>query len=138
MDKFTTLTGIAAPLPMQNIDTDKVIPARFLKTIKRTGLGVHLFDSMRYNKDGSENPDFVLNREPFRKAEILIAHESFCDVDKPHVEGFRLGNWSGNNERCTGFVDKNGVYFIDDGKVKPTLRARALAQFVRLVFEIVA
>ena len=86
MDKFTTLTGIAAPLPMQNIDTDKVIPARFLKTIKRTGLGVHLFDSMRYNKDGSENPDFVLNREPFRKAEILIAHENFgCGSSREHA-----------------------------------------------------
>ena len=86
MDKFTTLTGIAAPLPMQNIDTDKVIPARFLKTIKRTGLGVHLFDSMRYNKDGSENPDFVLNQEPFRKAEILIAHENFgCGSSREHA-----------------------------------------------------
>ncbi len=86
MDKFITLTGIAAPLPMQNIDTDKVIPARFLKTIKRTGLGVHLFDSMRYNKDGTENPDFVLNREPFRKAEILIAHENFgCGSSREHA-----------------------------------------------------
>ena len=86
MDKFTTLTGIAAPLPMQNIDTDKVIPARFLKTIKRTGLGVHLFDAMRYQKDGSENPDFVLNQEPYRKAEVLIAYENFgCGSSREHA-----------------------------------------------------
>ena len=86
MDKFTTLTGVAAPMPMQNIDTDKVIPARFLKTIKRSGLGIHLFDAMRYNKDGSENPEFVLNREPFRKAEILIAHENFgCGSSREHA-----------------------------------------------------
>jgi len=77
MDKFNTLTSVAAPLPMQNVDTDKVIPARFLKTIKRSGLGVHLFDPMRYLPDGSENPDFVLNQDPFRKAQILIAHENF-------------------------------------------------------------
>ena len=86
MDKFTTLTGVAAPLPMQNIDTDKVIPARFLKTIKRTGLGVHLFDALRYNKDGSENPDFVLNQAPYRKAEILIAYENFgCGSSREHA-----------------------------------------------------
>ena len=86
MDKFDTLTGIAAPLPMQNIDTDKIIPARFLKTIKRTGLGVHLFDALRYNKDGSENPDFVLNQEPYRKAEVLIAYENFgCGSSREHA-----------------------------------------------------
>ena len=86
MDKFTTLTGVAAPMPMQNIDTDKVIPARFLKTIKRTGLGVHLFDALRYNKDGSENPDFVLNQEPYRKAEIIVAYENFgCGSSREHA-----------------------------------------------------
>jgi 3-isopropylmalate/(R)-2-methylmalate dehydratase small subunit len=86
MDKFTTLTSVAAPLPMQNVDTDKVIPARFLKTIKRSGLGVHLFDPMRYKPDGSENPDFVLNQDPFRKAEILIAHENFgCGSSREHA-----------------------------------------------------
>lgn len=86
MDKFTTLTSVAAPMPMQNIDTDKVIPARFLKTIKRSGLGVHLFDPLRYKPDGSENPDFVLNQEPFRKAEILIAHENFgCGSSREHA-----------------------------------------------------
>ena len=86
MDKFTKLTGVAAPMPMQNIDTDKIIPARFLKTIKRSGLGVHLFDSARFNKDGSENPDFVLNQEPYRKAEIIIAHENFgCGSSREHA-----------------------------------------------------
>ena len=86
MDKFTTLTGVAAPMPMQNIDTDKVIPARFLKTIKRTGLGVHLFDALRYQKDGSENPSFVLNQEPYRKAEIIIAYENFgCGSSREHA-----------------------------------------------------
>src|SRR5271156_5143527 len=86
MDKFTVLTGVAAPLPMQNIDTDKVIPARFLKTIKRTGLGVHLFDALRYLPDGSENPAFVLNQEPYRKAEILIAYENFgCGSSREHA-----------------------------------------------------
>ncbi len=86
MDKFDTLTSVAAPLPMQNVDTDKVIPARFLKTIKRSGLGVHLFDPMRYLPDGSENPDFVLNQDPFRKAQILIAHENFgCGSSREHA-----------------------------------------------------
>ncbi len=65
MEPFTTLTGVAAPMPMQNIDTDKIIPARFLKTIKRSGLGVHLFDPLRFDKDGKEKPDFVLNQEPY-------------------------------------------------------------------------
>lgn len=86
MDKFTTLTGVAAPMPQQNIDTDKVIPARFLKTIKRSGLGVHLFDPMRYKPDGSENPDFILNQGAYRKAEILLAHENFgCGSSREHA-----------------------------------------------------
>jgi 3-isopropylmalate/(R)-2-methylmalate dehydratase small subunit len=86
MQPFTTLTGVAAPLPMANVDTDKIIPARFLKTIKRTGLGVHLFDTLRYRPDGSENPDFVLNQGPYRNAEILIAHENFgCGSSREHA-----------------------------------------------------
>jgi 3-isopropylmalate/(R)-2-methylmalate dehydratase small subunit len=72
MDKFTTLTGIAAPLPLANIDTDKIIPARFLKTIKRTGLGVHLFDALRYDADGKERPDFVLNQPPYREFRLRL------------------------------------------------------------------
>ena len=86
MDAFTKLTGVAAPLPLANVDTDKIIPARFLKTIKRTGLGVHLFDTLRYDADGKERPDFVLNQEPYRHAEILIAHENFgCGSSREHA-----------------------------------------------------
>lgn len=86
MDAFTTLTAIAAPLPMANVDTDKIIPARFLKTIKRTGLGVHLFDGLRYQADGAENPGFVLNQPPYREAQILVAHENFgCGSSREHA-----------------------------------------------------
>ncbi|MCK8784830.1 3-isopropylmalate dehydratase small subunit [Roseomonas sp. NAR14] len=86
MTPFTTLTGIAAPLPMANVDTDKIIPARFLKTIARTGLGKSLFANLRYKSDGEENPDFVLNREPYRHAEILVAHENFgCGSSREHA-----------------------------------------------------
>ena len=86
MDKFTVLTGIAAPLPEENIDTDKIIPARFLKTTKRSGLGEHAFDSMRYLPDGSENPDFVLNQEPYRKSEILITLDNLgCGSSREHA-----------------------------------------------------
>jgi 3-isopropylmalate/(R)-2-methylmalate dehydratase small subunit len=86
MQPFTTLTGIAAPLPLANIDTDKIIPARFLKTIKRTGLGANLFDSSRFRPDGSENPEFVLNQEPYRRAEILIAGPNFgCGSSREHA-----------------------------------------------------
>ncbi len=86
MRAFTTLTGVAAPLPMANVDTDKIIPARFLKTIKRSGLGVHLFDGMRYDETGAERPDFVLNQPPYRQAEVLIAHENFgCGSSREHA-----------------------------------------------------
>lgn len=86
MDKFTTLTAPAAPLPQANVDTDKIIPARFLKTIKRTGLGKHLFDTLRYDSTGAERPDFVLNQEPYRQAQILIAHENFgCGSSREHA-----------------------------------------------------
>ncbi len=86
MQPFTTLTGVAAPLPEANVDTDKIIPARFLKTIARTGLGKNLFANIRYREDGSENPDFILNKEPYRKAEIIIAHENFgCGSSREHA-----------------------------------------------------
>ncbi len=86
MDAFTTLTAVAAPLPIANVDTDKIIPARFLKTIKRTGLGVNLFDTLRYDSDGQERPDFILNQEPYRHAQILIAHENFgCGSSREHA-----------------------------------------------------
>jgi 3-isopropylmalate/(R)-2-methylmalate dehydratase small subunit len=86
MQPFTTLEAIAAPLPLVNVDTDKIIPARHLKTIKRTGLGVHLFETLRYRDDGSERPEFILNREPWRHAEILIAGENFgCGSSREHA-----------------------------------------------------
>ena len=86
MEPFITLTAIAAPLPLANVDTDKIIPAQFLKTIKRSGLGVHLFDAMRYDGEGRERADFVLNRDPYRDAQILIAHENFgCGSSREHA-----------------------------------------------------
>ena len=86
MEAFTTLTGIAAPLRQINVDTDMIIPKQFLKTIKREGLGVNLFDEMRYRDDGSENPDFVLNKPAYREAEILIAGENFgCGSSREHA-----------------------------------------------------
>ncbi len=85
MQKFTSVTGIAAPLSIANIDTDMIIPARFLKTIKRSGLGEGLFANLRYNTDGSPN-DFVLNREPYDKAEILVTGENFgCGSSREHA-----------------------------------------------------
>lgn len=86
MQAFTTLTGVAAPLPLANVDTDKIIPARFLKTIKRTGLGVYLFDTLRFDGSGAERPEFVLNQEGYRHAEVLIAHENFgCGSSREHA-----------------------------------------------------
>lgn len=86
MDKFNKLDGVAAPLPMINCDTDRIIPARFLKTIKKTGLGKNLFNDVRYNEDGSENPDFVLNKGPYRDAKFLVTGENFgCGSSREHA-----------------------------------------------------
>ncbi|NND16998.1 MAG: 3-isopropylmalate dehydratase small subunit [Silicimonas sp.] len=86
MDKFTKLTGIAAPMPLVNIDTDMIIPKQFLKTIKRTGLGVNLFDEMRYDREGNEVDDFVLNRPAYRNAQILVAGDNFgCGSSREHA-----------------------------------------------------
>ena len=86
MDKFTSLTGVAAPMPLINIDTDMIIPKQFLKTIKRTGLGKNLFDEMRYTLDGAEIPDFVLNQPAYRKAQILVAGANFgCGSSREHA-----------------------------------------------------
>ena len=86
MDKFTTLTGVAAPLKIMNIDTDMIIPKQYLKTIKRTGLGTGLFAEMRFKEDGSENPDFVLNKPAYRQAQILVAGDNFgCGSSREHA-----------------------------------------------------
>ena len=86
MEKFTNVSGVAAPMPLVNIDTDMIIPKQFLKTIKRSGLGVNLFDEMRYNQDGSEISDFVLNQLAYRNAEIIIAGENFgCGSSREHA-----------------------------------------------------
>ena len=86
MQAFTKLTGIAAPLPKANVDTDQIIPARFLKSISRLGFGKNLFANFRFKEDGAENPDFVLNQEPYRKAEVLIAFENFgCGSSREHA-----------------------------------------------------
>ncbi|MGC6527181.1 MAG: 3-isopropylmalate dehydratase small subunit [Paracoccaceae bacterium] len=86
MDKFEKLSGIAAPMPLINIDTDMIIPKVFLKTIKRSGLGVNLFDEMRYDGEGKEIPDFVLNKPQYRDAEILVAGDNFgCGSSREHA-----------------------------------------------------
>ena len=86
MDKFTKLRGVAEPLNMINIDTDKLIPKQFLKTIKRTGLGKHLFNEMRFNEDGSEKQDFVLNKSAYREASIIVAGDNFgCGSSREHA-----------------------------------------------------
>jgi 3-isopropylmalate/(R)-2-methylmalate dehydratase small subunit len=86
MDKFTTLTGVAAPLPMINVDTDMIIPKQFLKTIKRSGLGKNLFDEMRYDDKGNEIPDFVLNKPAYRNAKIIVSGDNFgCGSSREHA-----------------------------------------------------
>ena len=86
MDKFTKLTGVAAPLPIVNVDTDMIIPKQYLKTIKRTGLGKGLFSEARYRDDGRENPDFVLNKPAYRTAQILVAGDNFgCGSSREHA-----------------------------------------------------
>ena len=86
MEKFEKLAGVAAPMPLVNIDTDMIIPKVFLKTIKRSGLGVNLFDEMRYDREGNENPDFVLNKPQYKDAKILVAGDNFgCGSSREHA-----------------------------------------------------
>ena len=86
MEKFTKLTGIAAPMPLVNIDTDMIIPKQFLKTIARTGLGKNLFDEMRYTQEGQEIPDFILNQPAYRTSEIIVAGDNFgCGSSREHA-----------------------------------------------------
>jgi 3-isopropylmalate/(R)-2-methylmalate dehydratase small subunit len=116
MEKFETFTGIAAPMPLVNIDTDMIIPKQFLKTIKRSGLGVNLFDEMRYDRDGNEIEDFVLNQAPYRKAEILVAGDNFgCGSSREHAP-WALKDFGIKAVVSTSFADifynncfKNGI-----------------------------
>jgi 3-isopropylmalate/(R)-2-methylmalate dehydratase small subunit len=116
MNKFTTLTGIAAPMPLVNIDTDMIIPKQFLKTIKRTGLGVNLFDEMRYDRDGNEIEDFVLNKPAYRTAQILVAGDNFgCGSSREHAP-WALADFGIRCVVSTSFADifynncfKNGI-----------------------------
>ena len=86
MDKFTVVEGVAAPMPLINIDTDMIIPKQFLKTIKRSGLGKNLFDEMRFNEDGTEIPSFVLNKEAYRSSKIIVAGDNFgCGSSREHA-----------------------------------------------------
>ena len=86
MDKFTSLTGVAVPMPLINVDTDMIIPKQYLKTIKRTGLGTALFSEMRYDDDGNERSEFVLNQPAYREAKILVAGENFgCGSSREHA-----------------------------------------------------
>ncbi|MGC1578389.1 MAG: 3-isopropylmalate dehydratase small subunit [Beijerinckiaceae bacterium] len=119
MQKFTTLTGVAAPLPMINVDTDKIIPKQYLKTIERTGLGKGLFAEMRYNDDGSENPDFVLNKPAYRNAKVLVAGDNFgCGSSREHAP-WALADFGIRCVISTSFADifynnsfKNGMLLI--------------------------
>jgi 3-isopropylmalate/(R)-2-methylmalate dehydratase small subunit len=116
MDKFTTLEGVAAPLKIINVDTDMIIPKQYLKTIKRTGLGKGLFSEQRYKDDGSENPDFVLNKSAYRKAKILVAGDNFgCGSSREHAP-WALGDFGIRCVISTSFGDifynncfKNGI-----------------------------
>ena len=116
MNKFTTLTGIAAPMPLVNIDTDMIIPKQFLKTIKRSGLGVHAFDEMRYDDEGNEKPDFVLNKPQYRQAEIIVAGDNFgCGSSREHAP-WALADFGIKAVISTSFADiffnncfKNGM-----------------------------
>lgn len=116
MDKFQKVDGVAAPLPILNIDTDMIIPKQFLKTIKRTGLGVNLFDEMRYTKEGVEIPEFVLNQPAYRNAQILVAGDNFgCGSSREHAP-WALADFGIKVIISTSFADifynncfKNGI-----------------------------
>ncbi len=116
MKKFTTLTAIAAPMPLVNIDTDMIIPKQFLKTIKRSGLGANLFDEMRFTQDGKEIPDFILNQPAYRQAQILVAGDNFgCGSSREHAP-WALLDFGIRSVISTSFADifynncfKNGI-----------------------------
>ncbi|SDA30383.1 3-isopropylmalate/(R)-2-methylmalate dehydratase small subunit [Methylobacterium sp. UNC378MF] len=119
MEKFTTLEGVAAPLRTINVDTDRIIPAKYLKTIRRTGLGKSLFAEMRYREDGSENPDFILNKPAYRNTKILVCGDNFgCGSSREHAP-WALADFGIRCVISTSFADiffnncaKNGILAI--------------------------
>ena len=119
MEKFTSLEGVAAPMRITNVDTDRIIPKQYLKTIKRTGLGKGLFADVRYRDDGSEDPDFVLNRPAYRNTKILVAGDNFgCGSSREHAP-WALTDFGIRCVISTSFADiffnnaaKNGVLLI--------------------------
>ena len=119
MKKFDTLTAVAAPLPLINVDTDMIIPARFLKTIKRTGLGKSLFYTLRYDEDGGEREDFVLNKPAYKDAEILVTGNNFgCGSSREHAP-WALGDFGIRCVIAPDFADifysnsfKNGILLV--------------------------
>ena len=131
MEKFINLRGIAAPFNFINVDTDKIIPKQFLKTIERTGLGKQLFDEMRFNDDGSEKEEFILNKVPYRKSNILVAGDNFgCGSSREHAP-WALSDFGIKCIISTSFADifynnsfKNGLLPI---KVTPDEREALLA-----------
>jgi len=131
MDSFTTLTGIAAPMPLVNIDTDMIIPKQFLKTIKRSGLGRNLFDEMRYDREGNEIADFVLNRPAYRQAQILVAGDNFgCGSSREHAPWALLDF----GIRCvisTSFADIFYNNCFKNGILPVTLPAEAVAHLMK-------
>ena len=127
MEKFTKLRGVAAPFNMINIDTDKILPKQFLKTIKRSGLGKHLFTELRYMGDGSENPEFVLNKPSYRDSNIIVAGDNFgCGSSREHAP-WALLDYGIKCIISTSFADifynncfKNGILpiILDEEKIK--------------------
>lgn len=143
MDKFTTLTGVAAPLLMINIDTDKMIPKQYLTTITRDGLGKGLFHELRYRMDGSEEPDFVLNRIPYRQACILVAGENFgCGSSREHAP-WALADFGIRCVVAPSFADifanncvKNGILLIELPQAEVDALARDAANAINPVLKI--
>ena len=135
MRKFETFSGVAVPMAGHNIDTDRIIPARFLKTIKRTGLGVNLFNDVRYNDDGSEKEDFILNQSHYRNSEILVAGDNFgCGSSREHAP-WAITDFGIRCVISTSFADiffnnsfKNGLLLI---KVTPEQRDALLEDAAR-------
>ena len=135
MDKFTTLSGTAAPMTLDNIDTDMIIPKQFLKTIKRSGLGKVVFNDMRYDPDGSEKPEFVLNQPQYRDAKVIVAGDNFgCGSSREHAP-WALADFGIRSVISTSFADiffnncaKNGILLITLPKsgVDQLMRRRGL------------